>query len=93
MFLFDSKAGIKRLQIEAAIMTPDASPKRSSLILLLKSFLKKNTNADPAVVITKIKLIPINEAKYLSMTYYIHSIVSMTIGFVPTSSFTISKAL
>lgn len=45
-----SMAGIRRLQMDAATITPAANPVSALCTFLLKSFLMKNTHAAPADV-------------------------------------------
>jgi len=55
-----SMAGIRRLQTEAAIMTPAAKPKRIFCVLPLIARRNKNTIAAPATVMRNVKPVPAN---------------------------------
>ena len=52
-------AGTNSPNTDAATITPEANPKNAALTLAEMSFLKKNTSAEPAVVIKNIKAMPI----------------------------------
>ena len=53
-----SIAGMSRLQMDAAIITPDANPRKICCIRALDCRFIKNTMAAPIVVIRKVKPVP-----------------------------------
>ena len=62
-----SRAGISRLQIEAATITPDAKPASERCTILLNDFFIKNTHAEPSAVPRK----GINKPRKVSICFTI----------------------
>lgn len=70
-FADDSRAGIRRLQTDAATITPAAKPERNRTRVSLREEEIKNTQAEPrAVPISGIK-IPFNISYCKKITVYI----------------------
>ena len=72
-----SMAGIINDQIDAATIMPPAIPNKNELMLCEMSFLKKNTNDAPNVVIRNMMENPIMVIKMLFIVYLI--IINITL--------------
>lgn len=78
-------AGTNSPNTDAATITPEANPKNAALTLAEMSFLKKNTSAEPAVVIKNIKAMPI--AAIPGFVHIVSSFRNYTIFFFKFQSY------